>query len=226
MRPSSAPPRRRAPRASGGALAIVAAALALTLSLANALFEDTAPCASRPTLVSRLLDHAAPLAHAQSAQTRLTDRGQIYTFRQVSEALVCQCGCNMILYVCNHVNCPSAYPFRDSIEAMILRGNTKEEIIAQFVAREGEIVLSAPRTEGFNLAAWVTPFVMLVLGGVFLGSFLRARQRRSAALAAASRTAAGGAAPPRGGPGASTSPPSSVDAYGTRVDEELEGFRG
>lgn len=174
--------------------------------------------------MAALLDQAAPAAHAQSAQTSLTDRGQIYTFRQVSEALVCQCGCNMILYVCNHVNCPSAYPFRDSIEAMILRGNTKDEIIARFVADEGEVVLSAPTTEGFNLAAWVTPFVMLVLGGVFLGSFLRARKRH-AAMASASRTHEAGAAPAHGGAGASPSPASPSDTYAARVDEELGGLR-
>jgi cytochrome c-type biogenesis protein CcmH/NrfF len=222
MRPSPAPPRRRAPRGSGRALAIAAAVLALVLSLANALFDGTSPSALRPTLLSALLDHAAPPAHAQSAQTSLTDRGQIYTFRQVSEALVCQCGCNMILYVCNHVNCPSAYPFRDSIEAMILRGNTKDEIIARFVADEGEVVLSAPTTEGFNLAAWVTPFVMLVLGGVFLGSFLRARQQRAAAEAA--RAGARHDALSRGT--SLASPGSSpADAYAARVDEELGGFR-
>lgn len=222
MRPSSAPPRRRAPRGSRGALAIAAAVLALVLSLANALFDGASPSARRPTLVNALLDHAAAPAHAQSAQTSLTDRGQIYTFRQVSEALVCQCGCNMILYVCNHVNCPSAYPFRDSIEAMILRGNTKDEIVARFVADHGEVVLSAPTTEGFNLAAWVTPFVMLVLGGVFLGSFLRARQQRAAAEAA--RASARDDASPRGT--SLASPGSSpADAYAARVDEELGGFR-
>jgi len=154
---------------------------------------------------------AAPHALAQSAQTNLTDRGQVYLFREVSEALVCQCGCNMILYVCNHVNCPSAYPFRDSIEVMIQAGKTKDEIVAKFVAEHGEVVLSAPSTEGFNLAAWVTPFVMLVLGGAYLGSFLRARKRRAEAQAATV---------------AASAPAGRSDAYTERVDEELDRFRG
>ncbi len=153
----------------------------------------------------------APRALAQSAQTSLTDRGQVYLFRQVSEALVCQCGCNMILYVCNHVNCPSAYPFRDSIEVMIQAGRTKEEIVAKFVADYGEVVLSEPTTEGFNLAAWVTPFVMMILGGAYLGSFLRARKRRAAAQAAAV---------------AASAPAGRADAYTERVNEELDRFRG
>ncbi|MFN0152000.1 MAG: cytochrome c-type biogenesis protein CcmH [bacterium] len=153
----------------------------------------------------------AARAEAQSAQTSLTDRGQVYLFREVSEALVCQCGCNMILYVCNHVNCPSAYPFRDSIEVMIQAGKTKEQIVAKFVADHGEVVLSAPTTDGFNLAAWVTPFVMLVLGGAYLGSFLRARKRRAALQAAAV---------------AASAPGGRRDSYTERVDEELDRFRG
>jgi cytochrome c-type biogenesis protein CcmH len=133
---------------------------------------------------------AAPHVAAQSAQTNLTDRGQVYVFRQVSESLVCQCGCNMILYVCNHVNCPSATPFRAQIEARIREGKTKDEIVAEFVAQHGEVILSAPTTSGFNLAAWVAPFVMILLGGVFLASFLRARRRTAAARASTAPAAA------------------------------------
>jgi len=168
--------------------------------------------AVRAAAVAGAIVAAAACAFAQSAQTNLTDRGQVYLFREVSEALVCQCGCNMILYVCNHVNCPSAYPFRDSIEVMIKAGMTKDEIVAKFVAEHGEVVLSAPTAEGFNLAAWVTPFVMLVLGGAYLGSFLRARKRRAVAQAAVTAATASG-----GG---------RADAYTDRVDEELDRFRG
>jgi cytochrome c-type biogenesis protein CcmH/NrfF len=148
----------------------------------------------------------APRAAAQSAQTDLTDRGQLFLFREISEALVCQCGCNMILYVCNHHNCPSATPIRKEIEAMIRAGKGKDEIVARFVSEYGEKILSAPTTTGFNLAAWVAPFVALVLGGVFVMSFLAARRR--GALAASSRAAAAapGAAPPQ---------------YAARVDDEM-----
>lgn len=144
-------------------------------------------------------------AHAQSAQTSLTDRGQIYIFREVSESLVCQCGCNMILHVCNHVNCPSATPLRAEIEDLIRDGKQKDEIVAHFVAKHGEVIRSSPSAEGFNLAAWVTPFVMLVLGAVFVGSFLGARRRRAAAAAAVAAS-------------------SEPNDYAARVDAELGEF--
>lgn len=116
-------------------------------------------------------------ARAQSAQTSLTDPAQAELFREVSEGLVCQCGCNMILHVCNHVGCPSAVPFREKIEGYIQEGMTKEQILARFVADEGTVVLSAPTTKGFNLTAWVMPFVALVLGGAGVAMFLLSRRR-------------------------------------------------
>jgi len=146
----------------------------------------------------------APPAAAQSAQTDLTDRGQVYVFREVSEGLVCQCGCNMVLYVCNHHNCPSATPIRKEIESMIRGGKTKDEILARFVGEHGEKILSAPSASGFNLAAWIAPFMALLFGGVFVLSFLGARRRRAAAAAA--RAATVRAAPP---------------AYASRVDNEI-----
>jgi cytochrome c-type biogenesis protein CcmH len=161
-------------------------------------------------LIALWLDAAG--AAAQSAQTDLTDRGQIQTFREVSEALVCQCGCNMILYVCNHQNCPSAIPFRAEIERQIRDGKRKDEIVADFVAKNGQVVLSAPPAEGFDLAAWVAPFVALVLGGVFVLSFLGARRRARAGAGAAGAAAAG------------TTPatPAPRDAYAARVDAEID----
>jgi cytochrome c-type biogenesis protein CcmH len=151
---------------------------------------------------------APGIASAQSAQTNLTDRGQVQTFREVSEALVCQCGCNMILYVCNHHNCPSATPFRAEIERQIREGKGKDAIVASFVEKEGQVVLSAPPARGFDLAAWVMPFVALLLGGVFVLSFLGARRRTRAARGAAAEPAI-----PR-------------DSYSERVDAEIEEIEG
>lgn len=169
-------------------------------------------------LVSSALAIALAIANeaaAQSAQTNLTDRGQVQTFREVSEALVCQCGCNMILYVCNHHNCPSATPFRAEIERQIRDGKRTDEIVADFVAKNGQVVLSAPPAKGFDLAAWVVPFIALLLGGVFVLSFLGARRRvrAAAAGAAGASSAAGGASPaPR-------------DAYAARIDAEIDEIR-
>jgi cytochrome c-type biogenesis protein CcmH len=84
---------------------------------------------------------------------------------EVAEGLTCQCGCGLTVANCNHPNCSFSVPAKDEIEAMIKRGLGRDAIIASFRAKYGEKILSAPTTQGFNLLAWVTPFVMLLGGG-------------------------------------------------------------
>jgi len=47
-------------------------------------------------------------------------------------------------------------------------GKSKEEILAYFGVKYGEKILSAPTTEGFNLFAWITPFLLVAIGGTFI----------------------------------------------------------
>ena len=49
---------------------------------------------------------------------------------------------------------------------MLESGLTVEQIIKSQVDEYGETVLSAPTKFGFNLTAWVMPFVALIAGGV------------------------------------------------------------
>jgi cytochrome c-type biogenesis protein CcmH len=64
---------------------------------------------------------------------------------------------------------------------MIANGMTRPQIIAWFRTTYGEKVLSAPTTEGFNLLAWITPFAVLLAGGVGI-VFAFGRWRSSAPL--------------------------------------------
>ncbi|MFQ5511552.1 MAG: cytochrome c-type biogenesis protein CcmH [Candidatus Krumholzibacteriia bacterium] len=106
-------------------------------------------------------------ATAQSAKSSLADPAQAEMFNRVSDRLVCQCGCSMILRVCNHFECPSAIPMRGRIEDRIRAGAGKEAIVAGFVDEYGKVVLATPPPEGINLAAWVMPgFAVLI--GLFL----------------------------------------------------------
>lgn len=84
---------------------------------------------------------------------------------EVAEGLTCQCGCGLTVANCNHPNCSFSVPAKDEIEAMINRGLGREAIIGAFRVKYGEKILSAPTTQGFNLLAWITPFVMLLGGG-------------------------------------------------------------
>ena len=54
------------------------------------------------------------------------------------------------------------------MEEQILRfvnqGKSKEEILNFYTDRYGEKVLALPKTEGFNLFAWIAPMMIAVLG--------------------------------------------------------------
>ena len=91
------------------------------------------------------------------------------TTQEVEEALSCQCGCGLTVHSCNHLQCGFAVPAKQVIGEQVSQGAGKEKIVAAFVARYGEKVLSAPTTSGFNLAAWLTPFLAVLGGGVLIG---------------------------------------------------------
>lgn len=103
------------------------------------------------------------------------------SFQEVEESLTCQCGCGLTVHSCNHLQCPSAIPLRQEIREQMALGLGKSEILAHFQQKYGEKILSAPTTTGFNLAAWVMPFALLLLGTAFVAATLRRWQRRGAA---------------------------------------------
>ncbi|OGG52177.1 MAG: hypothetical protein A3F84_19420 [Candidatus Handelsmanbacteria bacterium RIFCSPLOWO2_12_FULL_64_10] len=86
------------------------------------------------------------------------------TVSEVARELSCRCGCSMTVDGCNHTNCPFAVPARRTIDEKIASGMGKEAIIQSFVAQYGEVVLAAPTKKGFNLTAWILPFVAILAG--------------------------------------------------------------
>jgi cytochrome c-type biogenesis protein CcmH len=91
---------------------------------------------------------------------------ELSTTQEVEEGLTCQCSCGLTVHSCNHLQCSFAVPRKQEIAASLAEGKGKEEILASYMAQYGEKVLSAPTTTGFNLVAWITPFLALILGGV------------------------------------------------------------
>jgi len=85
-------------------------------------------------------------------------------FQRVSDKLICQCGCNYGLSHCPHLECPSAPVLRAAIREELAAGQSEQEVLKAMVAQFGPVVLAAPPAEGFNLTAWIMPFVALTLG--------------------------------------------------------------
>jgi len=99
-------------------------------------------------------------------------RGVTPTQNEVETGLTCQCGCGLTVHSCNHLNCGSAIPLKKEIGEQIGMGRTLPQILSHFENKYGEMILSAPTTRGFNLAAWIVPFVVIGLGGLFVGVIL------------------------------------------------------
>lgn len=106
-------------------------------------------------------------------------------FSDISNKLMCTCGCGQVLAQCNHLGCPSLAKENDELHAAINRGDSDNTILIAFQNEYGPTVLAAPMLTKFNMIAWIVPplFLLLgILGTVFL--VRRWRQRVAARPAA------------------------------------------
>ncbi|GJL77484.1 MAG: hypothetical protein NPINA01_04730 [Nitrospinaceae bacterium] len=95
----------------------------------------------------------------------------------LENALMCKCEdkCGKVLINCT---CATSDKTRAEFTKLLDSGLTVDQIIADQVTKHGETVLSAPTKNGFNLTAWVTPFVALLAGGFGLGKIIEAWKRK------------------------------------------------
>lgn len=131
--------------------------------------------AKRASYVALVFVALAFLTGASDANTR---------FDSLGHKLMCQCGCNQVLLECNHVGCTVSERMRGELTAMIDRGDSNKQILANFVQKYGPVVLAAPTTTGFNRVAWIMPYLVLVLGLALCVFIVRTWKRRRPALAA------------------------------------------
>ncbi|NOY78211.1 MAG: hypothetical protein GXO76_10130 [Calditrichaeota bacterium] len=99
----------------------------------------------------------------------LSVRGNIST-NDVQKYLICTCSCQMAL---NNCECGTAAQMRTQITGLIERGYSKNQILAVFVKQYGEKVLSTPAKKGFNLTAWILPFLLPIIAGFLLVKGIR-----------------------------------------------------
>ena len=86
--------------------------------------------------------------------------------KDVSGDIICYCGCeNKVVATCG---CGTADKIEVDIARQLEEGQTKEEIIAAYVATHGEKGLAAPTTSGFNLTAWLMPIFAFLAGGLII----------------------------------------------------------
>ncbi len=89
------------------------------------------------------------------------------TVGDISQELICQCGCTLTVANCTHIECMSRDAMVTAIKDKLDQGQSEEAIIQFFVAQYGEQVLASPPKQGFNLVVWILPFAG-ILGGIII----------------------------------------------------------
>lgn len=135
---------------------------------------------------------------------------QAQTVEDVGQNFMCQCGCNSQLPNCIHGACDVRDKMNAAIATMLSQGKSVAQISASFVAQYGEQVLAVPPKKGFNLTAWIAPFVGIAAGGVGLFFVLRAWVKRGNRPMATAEV--------------EVVKPAVKDAYRERLEKELNDF--
>ena len=118
---------------------------------------------------SLLLLIVAAACLAQSASQLQSD-----AVRRVGGKLACLCGtCNNTVADCPMLECHFAKPARMRIAALEAAGKSDAEITDEFVKEYGKQILAVPPAEGFNLLAWVMPWVAIGAGLALIWLFIR-----------------------------------------------------
>ncbi len=90
----------------------------------------------------------------------------------LENALMCKCDdkCGKVMINCT---CDTSKKTREDFRQKLASGLTVDQVVQIYVDKYGETVLSAPSKSGFNLTAWITPFAVLIVGGVGVRKIIR-----------------------------------------------------
>lgn len=99
---------------------------------------------------------------------------QQVTVGEIKNSLVCLCECNMTVEACQgSMACKSADDLTLEAEQFIAKGMNKQAILSAFTTKYGEHILAAPTKKGFNLIAWILPFLLILLAGTAIVFMLK-----------------------------------------------------
>lgn len=119
------------------------------------------------------------VAGKNRAPTTVGDNSERY--KLLEQKLQCTCGCTLDVYTCRTTDfsCEYSPALHREVVALGGEGKTDPQIIDAFVAKYGEKILMAPKAQGFNLAGYLVPGLVIALIGALLTWVIMRRVRRS-----------------------------------------------
>ncbi len=111
----------------------------------------------------------------------------------IEKQLKCTCGCNLDVYICRTTDftCTYSPALHKEIVALKESGLTADQVIDAYLAKYGTEFLMAPKAEGFNLAGYLVPGIVVLSAGTILALVLRRRAAVAAAEAGSEAVGAG-----------------------------------
>jgi cytochrome c-type biogenesis protein CcmH len=94
---------------------------------------------------------------------------------ELEHRIRCQCGCTLDVFTCRTTDftCQVSPAMHRDVMALVEGGYGAQEIIDAFVDTYGQRVLMSPTKSGFNLLAWLTPGIAVIVGGTAILMVLR-----------------------------------------------------
>lgn len=93
----------------------------------------------------------------------------------LEKQLKCQCTCTLDVYTCRTTDftCGVSPAMHRDVMRLVAGGYTADEIKQAFVDVYGEVALTAPVKEGFNIVGYVAPGIVMATGAILLTMMLR-----------------------------------------------------
>jgi len=134
--------------------------------------------------------------------------GQAVRFQKLGDKIMCTCSCGQMLLKCNHVGCPDSAKMIGQLHDQLGDGRTgggatetagiaasikpnggngsagatksDEDVLNFFRSEWGVTAVVEPSQHGFELLAWILPFVGLIAGTILLMLVVAKWKRRHA----------------------------------------------
>lgn len=137
-----------------------------------------------------------------SVPTRVVTDDDVNKIARVVYCPVCE---STPLDVCQTQACAD---WRQIIREMLQEGKTEQDVFDYFSNLYGDRVLAEPPREGFSLLIWLAPLIIVPLGLIFFGSYMR-----SLRVSAAENEPKADTAVPE---------PTAPDDYISQIEKELQ----